>query len=163
MNGQTRNQPRSSQRQTELLKRGCQVADDRRVWLHGHVLSMTDVTVSVLRKLDTRTGRTLGLNSVSTNQSPLPCSPARVSRPTAGAAGVVHRPSRPPTSAAPIGPAHDQRVDSAPQAKTIGEKAGFSAILRAPFGAISIVFALATMATLFAWYGLGTWLPGLMQ
>ena len=53
--------------------------------------------------------------------------------------------------------------NSAPQAKTIGEKAGFSAILRAPFGAISIVFALATMATLFAWYGLGTWLPGLMQ
>ena len=53
--------------------------------------------------------------------------------------------------------------NSAPQAKTIGEKAGFSAILRAPFGVISIVFALATMATLFAWYGLGTWLPGLMQ
>lgn len=53
--------------------------------------------------------------------------------------------------------------NSAPQAKTIGEKAGFSAILRAPFGGISIVFALATMATLFAWYGLGTWLPGMMQ
>ena len=52
---------------------------------------------------------------------------------------------------------------SAPQTRTVGEKAGFGAILRAPFGAISIVFALATMATLFAWYGLGTWLPGLMQ
>ena len=28
---------------------------------------------------------------------------------------------------------------------------------------ISMLFALATIATLFAWYGLGTWLPNLMQ
>lgn len=40
---------------------------------------------------------------------------------------------------------------------------GFRAILRAPYLAMSVVFAVATMATLFAWYGLGTWLPGLMQ
>jgi len=43
------------------------------------------------------------------------------------------------------------------------ERTGFRAILRAPYLAISVVFAVATMATLFAWYGLGTWLPGLMQ
>jgi len=43
------------------------------------------------------------------------------------------------------------------------EGTGFRAILRTPNLAISVVFALATMATLFAWYGLGTWLPGLMQ
>jgi AAHS family benzoate transporter-like MFS transporter len=43
------------------------------------------------------------------------------------------------------------------------EGTGFRAILHTPFLAVSIVFAAATMATLFAWYGLGTWLPGLMQ
>ena len=43
------------------------------------------------------------------------------------------------------------------------EGTGFRAILRAPYLAVSMVFAVATMATLFAWYGLGTWLPGLMQ
>jgi AAHS family benzoate transporter-like MFS transporter len=43
------------------------------------------------------------------------------------------------------------------------EGTGFRAILRTPYLAVSIVFAAATMATLFAWYGLGTWLPGLMQ
>jgi len=43
------------------------------------------------------------------------------------------------------------------------EGTGFGAILRTPYLAVSVVFAAATMATLFAWYGLGTWLPGLMQ
>ncbi len=43
------------------------------------------------------------------------------------------------------------------------EGTGFRAILRTPYLAVSAVFAVATMATLFAWYGLGTWLPGLMQ
>jgi AAHS family benzoate transporter-like MFS transporter len=43
------------------------------------------------------------------------------------------------------------------------EGTGFRAILRTPYLAVSVVFAAATMATLFAWYGLGTWLPGLMQ
>jgi AAHS family benzoate transporter-like MFS transporter len=41
--------------------------------------------------------------------------------------------------------------------------AGFSSLLRAPYLGVSLLFALATVATLFAWYGLGTWLPNLMQ
>jgi AAHS family benzoate transporter-like MFS transporter len=40
---------------------------------------------------------------------------------------------------------------------------GFSAVLGPRFRGISIMFALATVATLLAWYGLGTWLPKLMQ
>lgn len=43
------------------------------------------------------------------------------------------------------------------------EPVGFSSLLRAPYLGISVLFALATIATLFAWYGLGTWLPNLMQ
>jgi AAHS family benzoate transporter-like MFS transporter len=41
--------------------------------------------------------------------------------------------------------------------------AGFRTLLRTPYLGISVLFALATIATLFAWYGLGTWLPNLMQ
>ncbi|MET3903331.1 aromatic acid/H+ symport family MFS transporter [Paenarthrobacter sp. 4246] len=41
--------------------------------------------------------------------------------------------------------------------------AGFGSLLRAPYLGVSMLFALATIATLFAWYGLGTWLPNLMQ
>lgn len=40
---------------------------------------------------------------------------------------------------------------------------GFSSLLRAPYLGISVVFALITLFTLFAWYGLGTWLPNLME
>jgi MFS transporter, AAHS family, benzoate transport protein len=40
---------------------------------------------------------------------------------------------------------------------------GFSQLLRDPYLLASIMFALATLATLFAWYGLGTWLPRAMQ
>ena len=43
------------------------------------------------------------------------------------------------------------------------EPSGFSSLLRAPYLGVSVLFALATIATLFAWYGLGTWLPNLMQ
>ncbi|WOH19035.1 aromatic acid/H+ symport family MFS transporter [Paenarthrobacter sp. GOM3] len=43
------------------------------------------------------------------------------------------------------------------------KKAGFSSLLRAPYLGVSVLFALATIATLFAGYGLGTWLPNLMQ
>jgi MFS transporter, AAHS family, benzoate transport protein len=43
------------------------------------------------------------------------------------------------------------------------QPAGFSSLLRAPYLGISLLFAVATIATLFAWYGLGTWLPNLMQ
>lgn len=40
---------------------------------------------------------------------------------------------------------------------------GFTALLRAPYLGVSVLFALITMFTLFAWYGLGTWLPNLME
>jgi AAHS family benzoate transporter-like MFS transporter len=43
------------------------------------------------------------------------------------------------------------------------EPAGFGSLLRAPYLGVSVLFALATLVTLFAWYGLGTWLPNLMQ
>ena len=40
---------------------------------------------------------------------------------------------------------------------------GFSSLLRPPYLGISVIFALITLFTLFAWYGLGTWLPNLME
>jgi MFS transporter, AAHS family, benzoate transport protein len=43
------------------------------------------------------------------------------------------------------------------------EKGGFGTLLRAPYRTPTILFALASIATLFAWYGLGTWLPNLME
>jgi AAHS family benzoate transporter-like MFS transporter len=43
------------------------------------------------------------------------------------------------------------------------EPAGFGSLLRAPFLGMSLLYAVATLVTLFAWYGLGTWLPNLMQ
>ncbi|MCO4255810.1 MFS transporter [Pseudarthrobacter cellobiosi] len=43
------------------------------------------------------------------------------------------------------------------------EPAGFGSLLRAPFLGMSLLYAFATLVTLFAWYGLGTWLPNLMQ
>ena len=45
----------------------------------------------------------------------------------------------------------------------VKEPSGFNSLLRAPYLGISVLFAVATIATLFAWYGLGTWLPNLMQ
>lgn len=53
--------------------------------------------------------------------------------------------------------------NAAGKGRTLREPAGFSSLLRAPYLGISMLFALATIATLFAWYGLGTWLPNLMQ
>ncbi|WP_024820854.1 MFS transporter [Arthrobacter sp. 31Y] len=47
--------------------------------------------------------------------------------------------------------------------KASKNSAGFGTLLRAPYLGVSVLFALATIATLFAWYGLGTWLPNLMQ
>lgn len=44
-----------------------------------------------------------------------------------------------------------------------GEDVGFRDLLGARYRTISIWFALATFVTLLAWYGLGTWLPKLMQ
>lgn len=40
---------------------------------------------------------------------------------------------------------------------------GFGSLLRPPYLGLSVLYALATLVTLFAWYGLGTWLPNLMQ
>jgi AAHS family benzoate transporter-like MFS transporter len=53
---------------------------------------------------------------------------------------------------------------SAPSdASAARERAGFGSLLRAPFLGMSLLYAVATLVTLFAWYGLGTWLPNLMQ
>ncbi|ABK03434.1 major facilitator superfamily MFS_1 [Arthrobacter sp. FB24] len=52
---------------------------------------------------------------------------------------------------------------AAGNASAVKEPSGFSSLLRAPYLGVSMLFALATIATLFAWYGLGTWLPNLMQ
>ncbi|MCU1532627.1 MAG: transporter [Arthrobacter sp.] len=52
---------------------------------------------------------------------------------------------------------------AAGKGQMINEPSGFSSLLRAPYLGVSVLFALATIATLFAWYGLGTWLPNLMQ
>ncbi len=40
---------------------------------------------------------------------------------------------------------------------------GFGQLLRAPYVGASVLFAVASLAILFAWYGLGIWLPNLMQ
>ncbi|MFH5880299.1 MFS transporter [Arthrobacter sp. NA-172] len=47
--------------------------------------------------------------------------------------------------------------------QTHAQPAGFKTLLRAPYLGMSLLFAISTLATLFAWYGLGTWLPNLMQ
>ncbi|CAI9410497.1 MFS transporter [Nocardioides sp. T2.26MG-1] len=39
---------------------------------------------------------------------------------------------------------------------------GLRTLLRPPFAGATVLFALASIATLLAWYGLGTWLPKLM-
>ncbi|BCW34420.1 gentisate transporter [Arthrobacter sp. StoSoilA2] len=54
-------------------------------------------------------------------------------------------------------------VSTGTGSKDSQEPAGFGSLLRAPYLGVSMLFALATIATLFAWYGLGTWLPNLMQ
>lgn len=43
------------------------------------------------------------------------------------------------------------------------DRVGFGNILKTPYLAPSMLFALAVLTTLFAWYGLGIWLPNLMQ
>ena len=43
------------------------------------------------------------------------------------------------------------------------DPAGFKELLVGKYRAISIWFAIATFVTLLAWYGLGTWLPRLME
>lgn len=62
-----------------------------------------------------------------------------------------------------VGRETEKAARKAGAGRTIKEPAGFSTLLRAPYLGVSLLFALATIATLFAWYGLGTWLPNLMQ
>lgn len=65
-----------------------------------------------------------------------------------------------PETLAPAGKTASKTATETVAAK---EPSGFSLLLRAPYLGISMLFAVATIATLFAWYGLGTWLPNLMQ
>lgn len=53
-------------------------------------------------------------------------------------------------------------VDHAAGESLGGHHPSFRTILKAPFGLATALFAGASVATLFAWYGLGTWLPKLM-
>lgn len=62
--------------------------------------------------------------------------------------------------------AREGRADAAHAAEigdTSGAEVGFRDLLGDRYRMISIWFALATFVTLLAWYGLGTWLPKLMQ
>jgi AAHS family benzoate transporter-like MFS transporter len=68
-----------------------------------------------------------------------------------------------PETLTPVHATEDAARKAAGKDATIKEPSGFSSLLRAPYLGISLLFALATVATLFAWYGLGTWLPNLMQ
>ncbi|MBT2597155.1 aromatic acid/H+ symport family MFS transporter [Arthrobacter sp. ISL-72] len=72
--------------------------------------------------------------------------------------GLRFLPETLPTAPPETLPGNAEKPAVAPQ-----EKAGFGSLLRAPYLGVSLLFALATLATLFAWYGLGTWLPNLMQ
>ncbi|MGO4187563.1 MFS transporter [Pseudarthrobacter sp. TAF60_1] len=69
----------------------------------------------------------------------------------------------PPETLAPASAAERAARKAAGKDKADQQPAGFSSLLRAPYLGISLLFAVATIATLFAWYGLGTWLPNLMQ
>lgn len=68
-----------------------------------------------------------------------------------------------PETLAPVSAAGKPTRKGAGSGGTITEPSGFKSLLRAPYLGVSVLFALATIATLFAWYGLGTWLPNLMQ
>ncbi|SDC01390.1 MFS transporter, AAHS family, benzoate transport protein [Raineyella antarctica] len=57
---------------------------------------------------------------------------------------------------------HDAPAKKAPHEHT-ETASGFQALLRPPYLTISVLFAVATVVTLMAWYGLGTWLPNLLQ
>lgn len=68
-----------------------------------------------------------------------------------------------PETLAPVGAAGKDTDGGKAVRKDNAEPSGFSSLLHAPYLGISVLFAVATIATLFAWYGLGTWLPNLMQ
>lgn len=50
-----------------------------------------------------------------------------------------------------------------PQAGEKEKAPGFGSLFAPEYRAVTVWFALATFVTLLAWYGLGTWLPRLMQ
>ena len=52
--------------------------------------------------------------------------------------------------------------DASEHVGAAGNRPGFGAILTGQWRRPTVLFAAATVATLFAWYGLGTWLPKLM-
>lgn len=56
-----------------------------------------------------------------------------------------------------------QRSREARATRTAGPAERLAGIFAPEWRAASILFAAATVATLFAWYGLGTWLPQLMR
>lgn len=68
-----------------------------------------------------------------------------------------------PETLAPVSAAEKAARKAGVKGSPIREPSGFSSLLRAPYLGVSVLFALATIGTLFAWYGLGTWLPNLMQ
>lgn len=68
-----------------------------------------------------------------------------------------------PETLTPLSASDKAAGKAASKGSGTGEPVGFSSLLRAPYLGVSVLFALATIATLFAWYGLGTWLPNLMQ
>jgi AAHS family benzoate transporter-like MFS transporter len=68
-----------------------------------------------------------------------------------------------PETLAPVSAAGSATGKAAGSGRKLEEPIGFKSLLRAPYLGVSLLFALATIATLFAWYGLGTWLPNLMQ
>jgi AAHS family benzoate transporter-like MFS transporter len=52
-------------------------------------------------------------------------------------------------------------VDTAPADMLHVTRSSASDVLRAPYAVATLLFFVATTATMFAWYGLGTWLPKL--
>jgi MFS transporter, AAHS family, benzoate transport protein len=68
-----------------------------------------------------------------------------------------------PETLAPLSASDKAACKAAGSGRSLEEPVGFKSLLRAPYLGVSLLFALATIATLFAWYGLGTWLPNLMQ
>lgn len=68
-----------------------------------------------------------------------------------------------PETLAPVSAADKAARKAAGKGAADQAPSGFSSLLRAPYLGVSVLFAVATIATLFAWYGLGTWLPNLMQ
>lgn len=58
--------------------------------------------------------------------------------------------------------AHDETPAEAEAESQSPRPKGLAALFSARWGAASLMFALASIFTLFTWYGLGTWLPKLM-